>query len=149
MNATTFWKSEANASLRQTIENIFWYFLLFLMAGVTIFPFLWIFFTSFKGPTDAIYSVPPQLIPHQPTFDNYVRVWNLLPVAGFFWIVSCGSRQVVLNLLIHFACGIPFAKMKFPGRDGDFLFAPGNIYRAAPAHIYPQLCDGCQCVSLL
>jgi len=46
------------------------------------------FLTSFKGPTMRSIPSRPQLIPHQPTFDNYVRVWNLLPVAGFFGIVS-------------------------------------------------------------
>jgi len=69
---------------RQILENIFWYAVLIFIAIGMVLPFLWIFLTSFKGPNDVIYSVPPQLIPHDPTFANYVRVWNQLPIAKFF-----------------------------------------------------------------
>ncbi len=54
---------KSNTVRRQTLETIFWYIVLCLVAVITIFPFVWVFSTSLKGPTDAIYSVPPQLIP--------------------------------------------------------------------------------------
>jgi putative chitobiose transport system permease protein len=104
--------------LRRTLESLFWYVLLGLMAVVTVFPFVWVFFTSFKGATDPIYSVPPQLIPHEPTVANYIRVWNQLPVADFFLnsiIVAVAS--VILNLLFTSLAAYPFAKMQFAGRD--------------------------------
>jgi putative chitobiose transport system permease protein len=91
------------------------------VAILTVFPFIWVLFTSFKGPNDAIYSVPPQLIPHEPTFDNYMRVWNQLPVAVFFSnsiIVAVAS--VILNLLFTALAAYAFAKMNFPGRDVIF-----------------------------
>jgi len=109
------------ATFRRVIENTIWYIILCLVAVITIFPFVWVFFTSFKGPNDPIYSVPPQLIPHDPTFANYLRVWNQLPVANFFLnsiIVSVGT--VALNLLFTSLAAYPFAKMKFPGRDVIF-----------------------------
>ena len=108
-------------TLRRVIESVGWYIILFLIAIITIFPFVWVFFTSFKGPNDPIYSVPPQLIPHDPTFANYLRVWNQLPVANFFLnsiLVSVGT--VVLNLLFTSLAAYPFAKMRFPGRDVIF-----------------------------
>jgi putative chitobiose transport system permease protein len=103
------------------LDRFFWYLVLSLMAVVTAFPFIWVFFMSIKGPTDPIYSVPPQLFPHQPTFDNFIRVWNELPVANFFLnsiIVSCST--VVLNLIITSLAAYPLAKMKFKGRDAIF-----------------------------
>ncbi len=109
------------ARRRKTAENIFWYVVLGLLALVTAFPFVWVFFTSFKGPNDAIYSVPPQLIPHEPTLANYVRVWTQLPVASFFLnsiIVAAGT--VILNVLFTSLAAYPFAKMKFRGRDAIF-----------------------------
>jgi ABC-type glycerol-3-phosphate transport system permease component len=108
-------------ALRKTTENILWYIVLCLVAILTVFPFIWVLFTSFKGPNDAIYSVPPQLIPHEPTFDNYMRVWNQLPVAVFFSnsiIVAVAS--VILNLLFTALAAYAFAKMNFPGRDVIF-----------------------------
>jgi putative chitobiose transport system permease protein len=80
-----------------------------------------VFFTSFKGPTDAIYSVPPQLIPQDFTFANYLRVWDQLPVASFFMnSVLVSVSTVILNLLITSLAAYPFAKMKFRGRDVIF-----------------------------
>lgn len=107
----------------RNLEKIFWYLLLFLFSLVTIFPFLWIFLTAFKGPTDAVYSTPPQLIPHDPTLGNFVRVWNQLPVGSFFSnsiIVAVATTG--LNVLITSLAAYPFAKMKFPGRDAIFYF---------------------------
>jgi putative chitobiose transport system permease protein len=80
-----------------------------------------VFFMSIKGPTDAIYSVPPQLFPHQPTLDNFIRVWSQLPVASFFMnsIIVAGST-VVLNLAFTSLAAYPLAKMTFKGRDAIF-----------------------------
>jgi putative chitobiose transport system permease protein len=111
----------ANAQRRKIVETTFWYIVLLSVAVVTVFPFIWIFFTSFKGPHDAIYSVPPQLIPHDPTLANYIRVWNNLPVASFFVnSVIVAVVTVVLNILITSLAAYPFAKMKFRGRDAIF-----------------------------
>ncbi len=103
---------------RRALENVFWYVVLCLIAVITVFPFVWILFTSFKGPNDAIYSVPPQLIPHDPTLDNYKRVWDQLPMARFFLnSILVSVITVTLNLLITSLAAYPFAKMNFRGRD--------------------------------
>jgi putative chitobiose transport system permease protein len=100
------------------LENAFWYAVLCAIASVTVVPFLWVLLTSLKGPRDAIYSVPPQFIPHDLTFANYVRVWNLLPMASFFInSVVVAVATVSLNLLFTSLAAYPFAKMTFPGRD--------------------------------
>lgn len=106
---------------RRIVENVLWYALLILIAVGMILPFLWIFLASFKGPHDAIYAVPPQFIPRDPTFENYLRVWRQLPILRFFFnsIVVAGGT-VVLNVMITALAAYPFAKMKFPGRDAIF-----------------------------
>lgn len=113
--------ARSRAAHRKTFETIFWYVILIAIAVITAFPFVWVFFTSFKGPTDAIYSVPPQLLPQEPTLANYERVWNQLPVANFFLnSVIVATATVGLNLLITSLAAYPFAKMKFRGRDAIF-----------------------------
>jgi putative chitobiose transport system permease protein len=103
---------------RKPLGALFWYLVLCFVALITVFPFVWVFFTSFKGPTDAIYSVPPQIIPHDPTVANYLRVWNQLPVGNFFVnSIFVAAVSVILNLLFTSLAAYPFAKMKFPGRD--------------------------------
>lgn len=103
---------------RILVENIFWYAMLCLIAVVTVFPFVWVLFTSFKGPADVIFSVPPQLIPRDPTFANYIRVWQQLPVGNFFLnSIIVAVTTVVFNVLFTSLAAYPFAKMNFPGRD--------------------------------
>jgi putative chitobiose transport system permease protein len=103
---------------KRWLENTFWYVVLFLIAVVTVFPFVWVVSTSLKGPMDAVYSVPPQLIPQNPTLANYQRVWQTLPVGRFFVnSVVVAAATVTLNLLFTSLAAYPLAKMKFPGRD--------------------------------
>jgi putative chitobiose transport system permease protein len=118
----TFSKHLPVKSNKHILENAFWYTVLSLVAVVTVFPFVWVLFTSFKGPTDPIFSVPPQLIPHNPTIENYLRVWRLLPVARFYLnSIVVTFSVVVINMLFTSAAAYPLAKMKFKGRDTIFF----------------------------
>ena len=114
-------RDRSAAVLRRTVGNALLYVVLCLVAVITIFPFAWIFFTSLKGPTDPIYSVPPQLVPQAPTLDNYVRVWSLLPVGNFYLnsIIATVS-VVILDTLICALAAYPLAKMRFRGRNAIF-----------------------------
>jgi putative chitobiose transport system permease protein len=113
--------TQSGVSLRRAFENILLYLVLCSVAVITIFPFVWVLFTSFKGPNDPIVSVPPQLIPHDPTFDNYLRVWRQLPVWRFYVnSVFVSISIVVLNTLVCALAAYPLAKMKFRGRDAIF-----------------------------
>ncbi len=107
---------------QKAVVQIFgWYVLLTLIALVTIIPFVWVISTSLKGPSDPIVSVPPQLIPQDPTIANYIRVWGQLPIANFFAnSVIVATSTVVLNLLVTSMAAYPLAKMKFRGRDAIF-----------------------------
>jgi len=106
---------------KTAVGTFFWYVVLCLTAIITIFPFVWVLFTSLKGPADPIYSVPPQLFPTEPTFANYIRVWEQLPVANFFLnSITVSVTTVILNLIITSLAAYPLAKMKFKGRDAIF-----------------------------
>jgi len=107
--------------VRRALENATIYLILISVAVVTIFPFVWILFTSFKGPNDPIVSMPPQLIPRDPTFANYIRVWNQLPVWRFYLnSIFAAFSIVVLNTLFAALAAYPLAKMQFRGRDAIF-----------------------------
>ncbi len=114
-------KAHTAAVLRRFVENVSIYFVLGLVAIATIFPFVWVFFTSFKGPQDAVFSVPPQLIPQDPTFANYLRVWNLLPVGNFYInSIFVTLSIIILNVLFTSLAAYPLAKMRFRGREAIF-----------------------------
>ena len=109
-------------------RQVFWYAVLVGMSVITVFPFLWILLTSLKGPQDAIFSVPPQFIPSDPTLANYARVWNTLPVPSFFLNSIIVTVSVtVLNTLIAALAAYPLAKMRFRGREALFYLLLGTL----------------------
>jgi putative chitobiose transport system permease protein len=146
---------------RRPLRTAAWYVVLIGMAVVTVFPFAWMLLTSLKGPNDAIFSVPPQFLPSDPTIDNYVRVWNQLPVARFFLNSIVASVAVtILGTLVTALAAYPLAKMRFRGRDAIFYlllatlivpvqltYIPSfvlavkvfNYYDSLPALILPNL----------
>ena len=106
---------------KKWIENTVWYIILILVAIITVLPFLWILITSIKGLNDAVVSIPLQFVPNEPTFANYVRVWNQLPIGRFFLnSIFVGVVATACNLLITSLAAYPLAKMNFRGRDAIF-----------------------------
>jgi putative chitobiose transport system permease protein len=116
------------ARRRRWPEAAAWYLVLTLIGVLTAFPFVWILLTSIKGPADAIFSVPPQFIPNDPTLANYARVWEALPVPTFFLnSILVAVATTVLNLLVASLAAYPLAKMRFPGRDAIFYLLLGTL----------------------
>lgn len=152
-NTQSVTRDRYNFFFRRLAGNILLYTVLLIVAVITIFPFVWILFTSFKGPNDPIVSIPPQLFPHDPTLDNYTRVWKQLPIGRFYLnsiMVSFGI--VIFNTLLSALAAYPLAKMKFRGRDAIFyLFLatfivppvltsiPSYILAVKVFHYYDQL----------
>lgn len=129
------------AVLQRALENIALYIVLGAVAVITIFPFVWVLFTSFKGVNDPIVSVPPQLIPKDPTLDNYIRVWNQLPVWRFYLnSIFVSFSVVILNTLLSALAAYPLAKMNFRGRDAIFYallatFIVPPVLTAIPSYV--------------
>ncbi len=120
-NHQSITRDQYTACFRHLVGNILLYSVLLSVAIITVFPFVWILFTSFKGPNDPIVSVPPQLIPQDPTFANYTRVWDQLPVGRFYLnSIVVSFVIVVFNTMISALAAYPLAKMKFRGRDAIF-----------------------------
>ncbi|MGY0019431.1 carbohydrate ABC transporter permease [Streptomyces sp. cg35] len=93
------------------------YLLLLVVFAILVGPFLWQLSTSLKGPTEDIYSYPPKLLPAHPTFDNFKKVADLIPV----WDFALNSLKVaVANVLTNCVgaalAGYALARLKFGGR---------------------------------
>lgn len=109
------------ARRRRILGRLGRYLLLLFVLGISIGPFLWQISTSLKGPTENIFAFPPQLIPHDPTLDNYLAVLDALPVGTYLLnsaYVSIGA--VIGNCLFGAMAGYALARMRFRGRDGLF-----------------------------
>jgi putative chitobiose transport system permease protein len=107
--------------LRKTLGNAGWYALLLAMTVITVFPFAWMLLTSLKGPEDPIFSVPPQILPADPTLANYAKVLDTLPVPSFFLNSILVSLFVTIgSTLVSALAAYPLAKMRFRGREAIF-----------------------------
>lgn len=93
------------------------YVLLAVVLLLVIGPFVWQLSTSFKGPADDLYTFPPNLIPTDPTIENYIKVTDLIPVYTYAWhsmLVAVGS--VVTNVVLSLFGGYALACMRFRGK---------------------------------
>ena len=93
-----------------------------LAIGVVLFilPFMWMISTSLK-PSQEVFTSPPQFLPSQFVWQNYIDGWTVLPFNTFLvnsLIVTCAN--VVGNLLSCSVVAFGFARLRARGRD--FLF---------------------------
>ncbi|NJN16838.1 MAG: carbohydrate ABC transporter permease [Oscillochloris sp.] len=105
------------------------YGLLTLIALIAFMPFVLSFLGTFKSNIELT-SFPPQVLPDQWNWENWVRVWNFsLPsVDGAVmprWIWNSTWLALVNVATQLFFCslaGYAFARMRFPGRDAIYAF---------------------------
>ena len=99
-------------------KSIWMYGLLAAIALLMLFPLLWLLSTSLKSPTEDIFQFPPQLLPSQPTFNNFVRVWQTNPFGRYlFNSTLIAVLTVGLNLLFCALAAYPLARLEFQGRE--------------------------------
>ncbi len=108
--------------------------ILLLGIGITIFPFLWMIFTSFKTNGEAM-EIPPHILPEHIRLTSYVSVVTALP---FFQIYMNTILSTVITVIAQVSictmAAYAFARIQFPGRDFLFilvlsvLMVPGQIF---------------------
>jgi putative chitobiose transport system permease protein len=108
-------------------KNIPQFIALTAIATLTIFPLLWLVSTAFKSPTENIFQSVPQLLPAQPTFDNFIKVWKNSRFDIYLWnSFFVSSITVILNLLFCSLAAFPLARLEFKGRDPIFWAIVGT-----------------------
>lgn len=109
------------------IEKIFFYLIVISGAVLTAMPFLWMFLTAFKGPSDVI-SIPLRWFPTIWRFDNFGIIWNLIPFSRVYLNSVIVAVSQTLGVLATSAmAAFAFARIKFWGRDVIFLIYLGTI----------------------
>ncbi|OAB63045.1 sugar ABC transporter permease [Leptolyngbya valderiana BDU 20041] len=103
-------------------KTISFYLLLVIIALVMLFPVLWLLSTSLKSPQENIFQFPPQWLPTEPTFENFVKVWQAQPFGRYlFNSTVIAVFTVIFNLLFCSLAAYPLARLDFKGKD--FIFA--------------------------
>ncbi len=107
----------ASRQLSQATVSI----LLFLLALLVSFPFLWMVRTSFMLPTEAL-RFPPIWIPQSISLENYTNALTIQPFARYILNSLLIAISVVFGQLLTASLGAyAFARLQFPGRDKLFL----------------------------
>jgi putative chitobiose transport system permease protein len=103
-------------------QNLAFYTVLSAIALVMLFPLLWLISTALKSPTENIFQSPPQLLPSQPTFDNFVTVWQSNPFGQYLFNSTLVAVLTVgLNVLFCALAAYPLARLEFRGKNEIFI----------------------------
>lgn len=110
-------------SRRQILTKIWLVFLQLLMTVLLIsflVPTLWMVSASLKASTE-IFQHPITWIPKDPQWSNYIRVFQVIPLATFAWntlvvVVLSVLGTIVSSVMVAYA----FSRVRWPGRDFFF-----------------------------
>lgn len=111
------------------------YFALSVAALFTLVPFYWMLATSFKT-LDEVIRVPATFIPQNPTFDNYLDVFNgrnsiLIRYIGNTLLV--GVFTTILVVVTTVLAAFAFSRLDFKGKNVIFslllatMMVPGEM----------------------
>ncbi|MBC7824425.1 MAG: carbohydrate ABC transporter permease [Candidatus Parcubacteria bacterium] len=105
----------------QVWRSLLNYGVLSTIAVFMLIPLVWLVSTSFKSPSEDIFQFPPQLLPRQPTIENFVTVWQTNPFGQYLFNSTIVSvLTVALNLLFCSLAAYPLARLSFKGREVIF-----------------------------
>jgi ABC-type glycerol-3-phosphate transport system permease component len=109
--------SSGNKSKLVLTDKWLIYSVIFIYIFITLVPLAWVFSTSLKS-NDVAVSLPPKILPSDPTLENYIFVITeprLLHSLINSLLVSLGSTG--LSVLISALGGYAFARFKFRGKN--------------------------------
>lgn len=109
-------KSTKGISKRR-IKNIFIYLILVFSSIVMIYPFAWMSSTSLKEYSYML-EFPPDLIPENPTFKNYINAWTSNNFQSYFLnSLFVTVIAVFLTILCSSLMAYAFARFDFWGKE--------------------------------
>ena len=112
-------------------------FLLFFTV-LAFLPFIWMLSSSLKLDKD-VFRYPIEWIPQVRHWENYVQIWERVPLLVYFKNTALLSIGVTLmQILTSSFAAYAFAKMQFKGRDLLFLCYIGTIAIPWQVYMLPQ-----------
>jgi multiple sugar transport system permease protein len=111
-------------------------FLVFVVV-ISLFPVLWMCVISIKTVGEKVSGFNALVVRH-PTFDNFKRLFQLIPVWNNLFNSLFTTMIGTLTTLFFCAlAGFAFAKYRFPGRDWLFYFVVATMMISAEAGAIP------------
>jgi len=102
-------------------RRIVFFIVLSIMAIPFVLPTWWMFSSSLK-PITEIFASPPTLWPTNPTFDGYIKAFEMQPFAQqYFNSLYIAVLVTTGTMLISSLAGYAFARIRFRGQNLLFL----------------------------
>ena len=93
------------------------YAALILGSIIMIFPFVWMVLTCFKTQAESM-AIPPQILPSQWNFDNFVTALESLPFVNLYINTALLIvLRVLCAVVFSSMAGYAFAKLHFPCKN--------------------------------
>ena len=119
------------------VKGILRYVLLLALAMFFLFPIYWMFVSSLKSPSE-IFAFPPKLIPENPVWSNYSKVFSQVPFARYmlntFFVASVVT---IVALLLHSMAAYSLARLRYPGRNVLFILVISTLMIPFSAILIP------------
>ena len=115
------------------------YIVLLLITVFMIIPFLWMLSASIKTNREVFIMDPFVLIPKNPKWDNYIKIWTKIPLLTF--IKNTVYLTVVVTALQLFTSSFAaysFAKLEFKYKNALFLAYISTIAMPWQVYMVPQ-----------
>lgn len=117
----------------EMLKKILIYILLIILAIIMGLPFLWMFSTALKDPSQT-FVIPPQWIPNPIKFQNFIDAWQEANFGTYFVNSAIVTIATVFGQLLTSAfAAFSFARLKYKGRDVLFfgylatMMIPGQV----------------------
>lgn len=108
-----------SAALKK-LTNLPVHLLLLIGSLAMIMPYVWMISTSLKSQAE-MFTYPPQWLPTEFVWQNYVRAWQLVPFGRYFFNSIVVALAVTLGDCVTGAlAAYAFARIRFPGRNALF-----------------------------
>lgn len=95
-------------------------------ALITAFPFIWMILQSFTPQSDTL-KYPPTIVPSQPTFDYYVRLFAQLDFGRYLVNTVLVVLIGFVGLLFMAMAGYAFSKFQFRGKNAMFFLVLATL----------------------
>jgi len=120
-------RADKQRLLKRSLGRGIVYAIAILTAIIVLFPMVWIVFTAFKSLPET-YVWPPTWLPAHWRFDNFVKLFTVVPFMRYFLnSVLVSVPYCIFNLLFCSMAGYVFAKFQFPGKNILFIVVLATI----------------------
>jgi len=117
--------------------DVLWTVLLYVLALLMVFPFLWLLTTSLKLP-EHILSVPPTVIPPVFSLKSYAAVFQKVNVLRlYFNTLRFALVSTVCIVLTSAVAGYVFAKFRFPLKNLIFVIMISTMMVPFQSYMIP------------